>query len=104
MPAKEYRYDGDCRIAIQAICQGRMDAKVLAVSARASKTGQAHLCVRVGRVLVYVEDREALTSFTEAWQDASRLGEELFPPPADLFDLAEARARRDFEKSRRARP
>jgi hypothetical protein len=102
--SKEHRYDGDCRLAVQAVCRGQLDSKVLAVTAAASKHGHPVVCVRVGRVLVYVEDRAALESFTDAWQLAAKLGDQVMPPPPDPLALAEARARRDFERGRRSRP
>ena len=42
--------------------------------------------VRVGRVLIYVANREALASFVDAWTRAAALAEQAFgpdlPPPA----------------------
>lgn len=104
MPTSSRTEDGDCRVVVQALCRGELETSVSAVPAYNSRNGNAHLAVRVGRVLVYVEDREALIAFTSAWRRAGRLGEALFPPVPDAFDLAEARARRDFERGRRARP
>lgn len=36
--------------------------------------------VRVGRLLVYVNDREALNSFIEAWGQAQDLADKAFGP------------------------
>jgi hypothetical protein len=47
--------------------------------------GKGQIAVRVGRVLVYVANRQALASFLQAWAEASRLADEAFgpdlPPP-----------------------
>jgi len=98
--SKEHRYDGYCRVAIQAVCGGKLDSQVQAVGAAATRNGTAHLAVRVGRTLIYVEDWDALDSFTGAWQQALELAESIFPPRRDSFYYAEEQARRSFEKGR----
>jgi hypothetical protein len=99
--SKEHRYDGYCRVAAQAVCRGKLDSKVQAVAAPAALNGTAHLAVRVGRTLIYVEDWDALDSFTDAWQRAVELAGKVFPPRHDAFYDAEQRARRRFEKGER---
>lgn len=48
--------------------------------------GHGRIAVRVGRVLVYVNDREAITSFLDAPRKAAELADKAFvvvlPPPA----------------------
>lgn len=99
MTSKEHRLDGECFLAVQVVCRGNLDSKVLAVAAPASKNGTAHVVVRVGRTITYVEDRQALEAFTSAWRRASELGQQVFPAEPDGFAWAEAQARRRFEKS-----
>lgn len=75
-----------CQIAAQAIMRGAQDLRVQAVTPKASPSGEGYLCLRVGRVLVYLEDRDALM----AWQVALEQAEEhaaaafgpVMPPPA----------------------
>ena len=50
------------------------------VVAPLSGPGRAQIAVRVGRVLVYLADRDALASFLTAWAEASRLADEAFGP------------------------
>ena len=91
--SKEHRYDGYCRVATQAVCGGKLDSRVQAVAAPAARNGTAHIVVRVDRILIYVEDWDALDSFTDAWQRAVELAEKVFPPRRDAFYYAEQRAR-----------
>jgi hypothetical protein len=98
--SKEHRYDGYCHVAAQAVCGGKLDSRVQAVPAAASRNGTAHLAIRVGRTLIYVEDWDALDSFTDAWQRAMELAEKVFPARRDSFYDADQRARREFEKGR----
>ncbi len=73
-----------CRVAAQAVMEGTQDIRVQAHMPTVPGNGQ--IAVRVGRLLVYVNDREALDSFLDAWQQAADLGEKAFgvvlPPPA----------------------
>ena len=100
----EHREDSDCRLAVQASYRGPQGFKVMAVAAQAARNGKAHLAVRVGSVLIYIEDYAALESLIAAWRQASELGKQILPAPADAFDLEEARARRNFEKGLVHRP
>ncbi|MCU1679234.1 MAG: hypothetical protein JWM93_3992 [Frankiales bacterium] len=78
MASSEHRY-GECRVATQAIFTGDQDSNVRGVTEGAAVNGRAHIAVRVGRVLVYVEDRAALSAWVNAWSDAAALGEQVFP-------------------------
>jgi hypothetical protein len=77
--------DYSCRVAAQAVMEGRQDFRVQAVTPLAGP-GQGQIAVRIGRLLVYVNDREALNSFLDAWQQADDLADKAFgvvlPPPA----------------------
>jgi hypothetical protein len=85
-----------CDVAVQAVVIGNQDIKVLAVSACASGNGVPHLAVRVGRILIYVEDREALNAFVDAWNRADAVADRAFGPlfPSKQSEAA-ARIRRD---------
>ena len=65
--------------------EGTQDIRVQAVTPLAGP-GHGQIGVRVGRVLIYVNDREALNSFLDAWQQASELADRAFgtvlPSPA----------------------
>jgi len=74
--AGQFRHD----VAAQAVVAGNQDIKVLAVSACASGNGKGHIAVRVGRILVYVEDRDALNAFRDAWSRATDLADSAFGP------------------------
>lgn len=90
---------GDCRVAAQAVCHGGQHIKVMAVAGTASGNGQAHIAVRVGRVLVYVADREALRCFVAAWSQAERMGTRVFPEDPDVVWRAKQADRRHFERT-----
>jgi hypothetical protein len=76
--------------------RGDQDIRVTAVSYLASGNGVGHICVRIGRVALYLEDREALTAALDAWGRAAALADQAFGP---LFNHqraeAAARLRRD---------
>jgi len=65
--------------------EGTQDVRVQALTPLAGP-GHGQIAVRVGRVLVYINDREALNSFLDAWQEAADLADKAFgvvlPPPA----------------------
>lgn len=87
----------ECRVAAQAICRGWQEWKVLGVAGSAAKDGNAHVVVRFGSVLIYLEDRDALDGFIVAARDATRLGDQVFGPVEDCFALTEKAARVRFE-------
>ncbi len=61
------------------------EVRVQAVTPRAGP-GHGQIAIRVGRLLLYLNDREALDSFVDAWQQAADLADKAFgvvlPPPA----------------------
>lgn len=103
MPAAEHRL-GTCDVIASATLRGDQDRRVQGVTAVASRTGTAHIALRVGRVLVYLEDRDALDALRHAVHSAEGLADEVFGPVDDAFARAEAHARREFEKGRRPTP
>jgi hypothetical protein len=77
----EYRFE----VAAQALVAGTQEVHVQVLSPL-SGPQKGQIGVRVGRVLIYVANREALTSFVDAWTQAAALAEQAFgpdlPPPA----------------------
>ena len=55
-----------------------------------SGPGQGQIGVRVGRLLVYVANREALGSFLDAWSKAAGLADQAFGPVLPLPSVGEA--------------
>ena len=76
----EYRFE----LAAQAMVAGSQDTHVQAI-APLSGPGRGQIGVRVGRILIYVANREALASFVDAWAQAEALADRAFgpelPPP-----------------------
>ncbi len=56
-----------CSVAAQAVMAGPQSVRVTGTTPHASGRGYGHLCLRVGRVLIYLEDWDALL----AWRAAS---------------------------------
>jgi hypothetical protein len=81
----------ESRIAAQVIFAGPQDYRVLAVPSRAARSGRSHVAIRIDRLLVYIEDREALESCVLAWGRAIELAERLFPPTEPTRLVAERR-------------
>ena len=76
----EYRFD----VASQVMVAGSQDVHVQAITPL-SGPGKGQIGVRVGRLLVYCANREALQSFLDAWAQAEALADRAFgpemPPP-----------------------
>ena len=76
----DYRFD----VASQVMAAGTQDVFVRAITPL-SGPGKGQIGVRVGRLLVYVANREALASFIDAWRQAEALADKAFgpdlPPP-----------------------
>ena len=70
--------DPRCQIAAQAVMAGPQGYRVHGGNAQA--TGRVHgvITIRVGRVLIYLEDREALLSWIRALEEAKELDEGAF--------------------------
>jgi len=73
------------QVATQAIFAGPQDHRVFAMTPQATGRGYGHLAVRVGRILVYLEDRDALQAWTTAIGKADGLADSAFGP--DLPDV-----------------
>jgi hypothetical protein len=82
---KEKQHDHRCHVAVQAVLEGVQEVRVQAVTPLAGP-GHGQIAIRVGRLLMYINDREALDSFLDAWQQAADLGDKAFgvvlPPPS----------------------
>jgi len=75
----EVRFD----VASQVIAAGVQDVFVQPI-VPLSGPGKGQIGVRVGRLLVYVADREALASFLDAWGQAGALADKAFGPEMPL--------------------
>jgi hypothetical protein len=71
----EYRFE----VASQVMAAGTQDVFVQPI-VPLSGPGQGQIGVRVGRLLVYVANREALASFMDAWREAEALADKAFGP------------------------
>jgi hypothetical protein len=65
--------DRACTIAIQALCRVTFDWRVQGVTGAAARLGQAHIAVRYGRLLIYLENRAALEALVDAAEAAYEL-------------------------------
>ena len=75
----EVRFD----VASQVIAAGSQDVFVQPI-VPLSGPGRGQIGVRVGRLLVYVSDRDALASFLDAWRQAETLADKAFGPELPL--------------------
>ncbi len=69
-----------CSLAVQAVMAGPQEVRVTAVTPQSSGRGYGHLCLRVGRVLIYLEDRDSLLAWQEALRQASELADSALGP------------------------
>ena len=69
-----------CEIAAQAVMAVPQDYRVHGGNAQATGRGHGVISIRVGRVLIYLEDREALLSWSRALEQAKALDEGAFGP------------------------
>jgi hypothetical protein len=75
----DYRFD----VASQVMAAGAQDTHVQVI-VPLSGPGKGQIGVRVGRLLVYVSNREALASFLHAWGQAAALADKAFGPDLPL--------------------
>lgn len=80
-----YRFD----VASQVMAAGAQDIHVQVI-VPLSGPGQGQIGIRVGRLLVYVANREALGSFLEAWGKAGALADKAFGPEMPLPRVGES--------------
>lgn len=90
MPDQESRLYGEMRVAAQAIVSGYQETDVRSYTQAASPTGKPYVVCRIGRILLYLEDRDAVETFVEAFDRARQHADAVFPSP-----YAEADARSD---------
>ena len=81
----QFRYD----VASQVMAAGAQDIHVQVI-VPLSGPGQGQIGVRVGRLLVYVANREALSSFLQAWGKAAGLAAQAFGPEMPLPRVGES--------------
>ena len=70
-------HDARCRVAVQAVMEGMQEVRVQAVTPLAGP-GHGQIAIRLGRVLIYLNDREALDSFLDASSRAADFGDQAF--------------------------
>jgi hypothetical protein len=81
----QYRFD----VASQVMAAGPQDVHVQVI-VPLSGPGKGEIGVRVGRLLVYVSNREALASFLHAWGQAAGLADKAFGPDLPLPRVGES--------------
>jgi hypothetical protein len=104
MAAREQKRLGTCQVVASARLRGDQEDQVTGVTAVASPSGGAHIAVRVGGLLLYLEDRAAFEALWRAVARAEGMADAVYGAVPDEFTLAEARARRRFERSAREKP
>ena len=65
-------FDNRFEVAAQVLAAGTQDTAVRVVTPL-SGPHKGQIAVRVGRILVYVANREALAAFVDAWNEAAGL-------------------------------
>jgi hypothetical protein len=70
---------------------------VQGVTGAAARKGQAHIALRFGRVLLYLEDMAALETLVDAVEAAYELREQVFGVGHDLPEAAKI-GRSNFER------
>ena len=81
----QYRFD----VVSQVMAAGAQDIHVQLI-VPLSGPGQGQIGVRVGRLLVYVSNREALASFLDAWGQAGALADKAFGSELQLPRVGES--------------
>jgi hypothetical protein len=81
----DYRFD----LASQVMAAGAQDVHVQVI-VPLSGPGKGQIGVRVGRLLIYVANREALDSFLQAWGQAAGLADKAFGPNLPLPRVGES--------------
>ena len=69
-----------CLLAVQAKVRGYQDLRVTGENAQVTGIGHGVIAIRVGQVLLYLEDREALFSWVAAVQRALELQDRAYGP------------------------
>lgn len=98
-PAEEIRHPVST-ISTQALCYGPIETSVFGVTGSAARPGgRAHIGVKFGRVLIYLEDRTALEHLAGAVRQAVEMADAVFGQVQDSFAVAEFEDRRRFERA-----
>ena len=71
---------GRCLLAVQAKVRGYQDLRVTGENGQVTGTGNGVIALRVGHVLLYLEDRKALLSWVVAVQRALELQDRAYGP------------------------
>lgn len=77
---KEERPEWRFSIAATVSMRGRQDIAVRGITATADPRGYGHIAVRVGRFLVYLEDRAAYEALKEAVRRAGEYADAVYEP------------------------
>lgn len=72
--------DPGCRLIAQAVMAGKQDYRVQAANAQHTGRGHGVLSIRVGRLLVYLEDRDALLAWQRVVERAVQVQDAAFGP------------------------
>lgn len=67
-------------VASQAVMAGPQDLRVTVMTAEATGRGYGVISIRVGRVLIYLEDRAALDDWLAALHEAEAVSDAAFGP------------------------
>ena len=69
-----------CNLGVQVVMAGLQDTRV--IGQNAMHTGKGHGCIalRVGTVLIYLEDRHALNSWMDVLNQAVQMQDECYGP------------------------
>ena len=69
-----------CQLITQAVMAGPQDYRVAGANAQVTGRGHGVITMRVGRLLVYLEDRDALAAWHAALERAEVLADAAFGP------------------------
>lgn len=83
-----------CLLAVQAKVRGYQELRVVGQNGQSTGTGRGVISIRVGQVLLYLEDREALLSWAAAIQRAIELQDRAYGPELPAAHLGPARSTR----------
>jgi hypothetical protein len=90
--------DVTCTVIAQVRMSGPQDVAVRCYTAQASPTGHPHAAIRIGALLLYIEDRQAITDINRAISTATEHIDRLFPAADDAFEELVRHDLRQFER------
>lgn len=67
-------------VAAQVVMRGTQGYRVRAVAPEAGVQGKGHIAIRIGRVLIYLQDRDALRSLRDAVEEADNFADRVYGP------------------------